>query len=76
MPAKSMAMAEITQTREQLRRGVPSFYNPCLFFGLTNLLGFVAIYSAAQWLEKVRPLEWLTIPAVFLFANFFEYNFL
>jgi len=57
MSAKSIAPTEITQTREQLRRGVPAFYNPYLFFGLTNLLGFVAIYYAAQWLEQVRPLE-------------------
>ena len=75
MPAKTIATAEIAQTRQQLRRGVPCFYNPHLFFGLTNLLGSVAIYYAAQWLENVKPLEWLTIPAVFFFANFVEYNF-
>jgi hypothetical protein len=50
-------------------------YNPYIFLGLTNLLGFVAIYYAAQWLENVKAMEWLAIPAVFLFANFVEYNF-
>jgi hypothetical protein len=61
--------------RQQLQLGIPSFYNPYLFFGLTNLLGAVAIYYSARLLENLRPLEWLAIPAVFLFANFVEYNF-
>lgn len=65
MPAKSIAPTEIVPTRQQLRRVIPAFYNPYLFFGLTNLLGVIAIYCAAQWLVKVRPWEWLTIPAVF-----------
>jgi len=76
MPANSISAKEIASTRQQFRRVIPSFYNSYLFFGLTNLLGFVAIYYAAQWLEKTKPLEWLTIPAVYLFVNFVGYNFL
>ncbi|MCI0616073.1 sterol desaturase family protein [bacterium] len=63
------------ESRQQLQHGIPSFYNPYLFFGLTNLLGAVAIYYSTRLLENMRPLEWLTIPAVFIFANFVEYNF-
>jgi hypothetical protein len=76
MPSKPLAPTEIAQTRQQLRQVIPAFYNPYLFFGLTNLLGFVAIYYAVQWLKNVKATEWLAIPAVFLFANFVEYNFL
>src|SRR5574341_497716 len=65
----------IVDSRQQLQQGIPSFYNPYLFFGLTNLLGLVAIYYSGKLLGNVKLLEWLTIPAVFFFANFVEYNF-
>jgi len=45
--------------RQELQRAIPSFYNPYLFFGLTNVLGIVAIYYSTRLLENVKPLEWL-----------------
>ncbi len=67
--------ANLPASRQELQRVIPSFYNPYLFFGLTNALGIVAIYYSTRLLENVKPLDWLAIPAVFLFANFVEYNF-
>ncbi|MDZ7360905.1 MAG: hypothetical protein ONB46_09295 [candidate division KSB1 bacterium] len=68
-------VGNLTASRQELQRLIPSFYNPYFFFGLTNALGIVAIYYSARLLENLEPLEWLSIPAVFLFANFIEYNF-
>ncbi len=75
MKTYTVSKQQLTASRQQLQRGIPFYYNPYLFFGLTNLLGAVAIYHSTRLLENVRPLEWLAIPAVFIFANFVEYNF-
>ncbi len=75
MTIKSSSQVNRPECRQRLQHLIPSYYNPYLFFGLTNLLGAVAIYYSTGLLENVKPLEWLTIPAVLLFANFVEYNF-
>jgi len=75
MKTVSTSKTEFAGSRQQLQQAIPSFYNPYLFFGLTNMLGMIAIYYSTRLLENLKPLEWLTIPAVFLFANFVEYNF-
>lgn len=59
--------------REALAETIPRRYNPWLYFGTTNLLGITAMYGASLLVHDVQPLEWLTIPAVFLFANWVEY---
>jgi hypothetical protein len=75
MKNQSFSQDQVAGSRWQLQHLIPSYYNPYLFFSLTNLLGAVAIYYSTRLLENLRPLEWLAIPAVFLFANFVEYNF-
>jgi hypothetical protein len=42
-------------------------------FALTSLGSLLAIGFALSRLSVVRPLEWLAIPATFVFANFAEY---
>ncbi len=72
MKNQSFYQDQLAASRWQLQHLIPSYYNPYFFFGLTNLLGAVAIYYSTRLLENVQPLEWLTIPAVFIFANFVD----
>lgn len=65
----------IQQTRQRLQGNIPPYYNAFLFFGFTNILAAIAIFSAAKLINGIEPVQWLTVPAVFLFANLLEYNF-
>ncbi len=58
---------------EELER-IPSWYNPWLHLAGTTGVGIVTLVIAVLNIQAVRPVEWLTIPAVFLFANFFEWR--
>lgn len=66
-------VAEVPDYRKRHRREIPEEYNPFVFFGTTNLAGLGIVAAAAWQIEDVAPLEWLTIPLAFLFANFVEY---
>lgn len=59
--------------RQRLSTGIPRWYNPFVYFGVTNLAGIAVIFAATRLVNDVQPIEWLAIPGVFLFANFVEY---
>ncbi len=60
--------------REQEMKTAASWYNPWLHLAITaGVTSAAAVYGLLQ-LENVQALEWLTIPATFLFANLFEWN--
>jgi len=59
--------------RQKLKPTFPKTYNGYLHFGLANFLAFSAIGIAVYNLAPIQPLEWLTLPVAFLFANFIEW---
>lgn len=62
------------QFREKYRKEkIPRYYFGWLHFTLTSFLSIAIISVSAFRLENVQPLEWLTIPLTFLYANFVEY---
>jgi len=74
MKVESNVQTKHLKIRRQIQREIPSYYNPYLFFGLTNLLGIAAIYYSTGLVENLRPLEGLALPGVFILANFVEYR--
>ena len=52
---------------------VPRGYSPALHLAFTFGLGTLVFVLCALQVEDVRPLEWLTVPATFLYANLAEY---
>jgi hypothetical protein len=70
-----MALPEHVRTfREEYRRTkIGKHYVGPLHFAFTSLGSLAAIVFAATHVSQVRPLEWLTVPAVFLFSNLAEY---
>jgi hypothetical protein len=72
-PDDEVSNAETVEYRAALRNVFPSRYSAVLHFGAVNAAGISAIIGASLLLEDVKPIEWLTIPAVFLFANWVEY---
>ncbi len=73
--ADDTAPERVSAARAALQRHIPAYYTPYIYFPLTNLVGIAAMVGLSRLVHDVRPLEWLTIPAAFLFANFMEYNF-
>ena len=60
--------------RAKLRdRMIGPSYSGWLHFAFTTVVSLAFIVFAATRLHAVRPLEWLTIPAAFVFSNFAEY---
>ena len=66
--------SSVVEFRRDFRREwIPRYYSSTLHLLLTVGASLaVAIYCFSR-LKDVRPLEWLTIPATFLYANFTEY---
>jgi hypothetical protein len=61
--------------REEYRReNVGPGYRGWLHFAFTSVGSLFVITFSLMHLHEVRPLEWLVIPATFLFANFAEYK--
>ena len=63
---------------ERFRERYRAAHIPARYSGPLHLAGTVAITAAVlalaiHGLDDVRPLEWLTIPAAFLYANLVEY---
>jgi hypothetical protein len=54
------------------RRIGPHYSGPLHLATTVGVSVLVALVSAAQ-LENIRPLEWLTVPVTFLYANLSEY---
>jgi hypothetical protein len=66
--------SSVVQFRRNFReKRIPGYYSSTLHFILTVVASLiVAIYCIFR-LKDVRPLEWLTIPISFLYANVTEY---
>ena len=59
--------------RENYRVRVAGWYNGWLHIALIYIIGFTALYVYLANLHDVRWWEYLTVPVVFMFANFFEW---
>ena len=59
--------------RENYRQRVAGWYNGWLHIALIYIIGFTALYVYLANLNEVRWWEYLTVPVVFMFANFFEW---
>lgn len=59
--------------REELIAETPRWYVPWVHLFVPSLVGIAAIAIALTRIENLRPLELLTVPAVYLFANAFEW---
>src|SRR6185503_160193 len=59
--------------RENYRERVAGWYNGWLHIVLIYTIGFTALYVYLANLQDVRWWEYLTVPVVFMFANFFEW---
>ena len=69
-----MAAGAVAAFREQYRQEhVPPSYQGRRHLLFTFGIGGATMVAAILQLEQVRPLEWLTIPLTFLYANFAEY---
>jgi hypothetical protein len=55
------------------RREIGARYSGWLHLAFTSSVGLATVALCLARLESVRPLEWLTVPAVFLYANLVEY---
>ncbi|MDB4997871.1 MAG: Sterol desaturase [Myxococcaceae bacterium] len=64
--------------RERVRAlslaATPRWYNPWLHLGATTGIAVLCLVLGALMLHGVKPLEWLVVPAVFVFANGFEWR--
>jgi len=69
MPANSV---QIARNSFRARRIGPRYSGPRHLATTIGISLLVALVSATQ-LDDVRPLEWLTIPLTFLYANLAEY---
>ena len=70
--------AEIPDAVARFRTGyraneIPAGYRPALHLAFTFGGGALALSACLLALEDVRPLEWLTVPFAFLYANLSEY---
>jgi hypothetical protein len=72
-----LAMGWIEE-REALRadwvRRIPRWYSPWVHLSFTVLLGPAVIVVALTRIQELRPLELLTVPAVFLISNIAEWH--
>lgn len=59
--------------RANYRQRVAGWYNGFLHIAIIYIIGFTALYVYVSNISHVTPMEWLTIPVVFLFCNFFEW---
>jgi len=67
-------VAEAGEYREQYRREhVPAAYSGWLHLCFTFGVGLAILAFCLLRLQAVQPLQWLTIPVTFLYANLAEY---
>ncbi len=67
--------ADVQAFRDEYRRtSIGPGYRGWLHFATTSVGSLSVIAFAALHVHAVRPLEWLTVPVTFLFANFAEYH--
>ena len=69
-----MSASSVQEFREQYRRElIPPRYRGSLHLVFTFGVGGAALFACLIQLEQVQPLEWLTLPLAFLYANLAEY---
>ena len=69
-----MASDHVSAFRAQYRHEeIPDWYSGHLHLTLTSLGSLTVIALAVLALDEVSPLEWLTIPLMFVLANLVEY---
>lgn len=68
-----LSLERRTALRNELLAETPSYYVPWMHLFVPSLFGIVAIGLALSQLHAVSAWELLTVPAVYLFANAFEW---
>ncbi len=69
-----MAPETVEQARAEYReRYISQHYSGPLHLATTVSVSLLIALLSAMMLEKISPLEWLTIPLTFLYANLSEY---
>lgn len=71
---ESALAARRARRRAEEVAAIPRWYNPWGHLACTTGTGLVVLLVAVFSLENIRPVEWLTVPLVFLFANAFEWH--
>jgi len=62
------------RVREQALSAIPSWYSPWGHLGATLSIGLAVLVVSILEIHRPRALEWLVLPAVFVFANWFEWR--
>ena len=74
MPIETpLSLERRTALRSQLLAETPRWYVPRVHLLVPSTVGIVAIVVALASIRDLRPVELLTVPAVYLFANAFEW---
>lgn len=60
--------------RAQVVARIAPRYNPWLHLAVPALVGAAAFAGAAVTLQRVRPVEWLTVPAMYVLSNATEWR--
>lgn len=68
-----LSLERRTKLREELLAETPSWYVPWVHLFVPSSFGIAAILSALLLIRDLHPAELLTVPAVYLFANVFEW---
>lgn len=69
-----MDSEQVARFRDSYRREeIPAGYCPVCHLLFTFGVGGLALLGCLLMLDQVRPLEWLTVPLAFVYANFAEY---
>ncbi|MFC1689493.1 fatty acid hydroxylase family protein [Pseudomonadota bacterium] len=64
----------VERYREQFRREeIGKAYRGGVHLAFTSLVSLAVLALCIASLDQVKPLEWLTLPAVFIYANLVEY---
>lgn len=73
-PGSVALPARIRRFREQYRNlRIPGYYSGVFHLGFTSVASVAVVVFSILQLHSVTALEWLTIPATFLYANLAEY---
>ena len=73
-PGSVALPARIRRFREQYRElRIPDYYSGVFHLGFTSVASVAVVVFSILQLHSVTALEWLTIPATFLYANLAEY---
>lgn len=69
-----MSLQSVSEARAAYRaKHIPENYSGALHLATTVTLSLGVAVFCALLLDSVRPLEWLTVPLTFLYANLAEY---